>query len=72
MTVAMVLEVGWGHTNYIRVRFLCMLALGIIMGAGASLEQGSTPHAIFYYCVLAKQGESLVLHFDHVLDMVAN
>ena len=34
-----------------------------------SLQPGFSPSAIFYYCVLAKQGESLV-HFDYVLDMI--
>lgn len=34
-----------------------------------SLEPGSHPHMTFYFCVLAKECESLV-HFDHMLDVV--
>ena len=37
--------------------------------AKAGLEPDSSPHTIFYYCVLAKQGDSLV-HIDHVMDMI--
>ena len=42
-------------------------------GRTFSLEQGSSPRATFYICVLAKDlGKESLVCFDHLLDMVGH